>query len=278
MNTAQFAREGSYLMFALDHRGSFEKMFNSKNPDDLKQKAIASKQALIEATKEVMSGILIDPEYGYPAYNNVFTNGGPPFLLCVEKSGYTDTNGERITELEYDISKLKERGASGVKLLIYFNPFVGSAGVQLETARKVLADAHMNELPLFLEIVTYKSPQDVEGANLSVESLKMFLGEGIRPDVFKLEYPGGKEECHRIDELVGTKTPWILLTRGAEFDTFFEQLKDAVVAGADGFLAGRALWQEYFTLEDENQKNEFLHTTLVDRFKKISEVVRQAKQ
>ena len=66
-------------------------------------------------------------------------------------------------------------------------------------------------------------------------------------------------------------TPWIILTRGDTFDKFTAELEDAIKAGAKGFLAGRALWQEVCSMQGE-EKERFLKETLPNRFKKISEI------
>ena len=47
------------------------------------------------------------------------------------------------------------------------------------------------------------------------------------------------------------------------------ELKEAVYSGAEGFLAGRALWQEVCSMTGE-QKSFFLSKTLPERFKKIA--------
>jgi tagatose-1,6-bisphosphate aldolase len=66
--------------------------------------------------------------------------------------------------------------------------------------------------------------------------------------------------------------PWILLTRGENFHIFKHQLEIATDYGCQGFLAGRALWQELGKYKDE-EKIKFLTETVVERFKRISEIV-----
>ncbi len=151
-------------------------------------------------------------------------------------------------------------GAAGVKLLVYFNPNVHSAFIQLETAKRVLNDAHTQNMPLFLEIVTYNATSD----DIVVKSVEMFLKNGIKPDVFKLEYPKSEDNCKKVTQMLG-ETPWILLTRGETFETFTQQLQIAVKNGCRGFLAGRGLWQDIFKLS-EAEKDTFLQETLPKRF------------
>lgn len=259
---SKFTSNGKFLMLALDHRGSFKKLIDPQNPDSVSDDTVVQlKSEIIQALQDQFSGLLIDEVWGLDAYQD----RTKPFLLPLEKTGYVDEGGERVTELEYSVGQIKGMGASGAKLLLYFNPNVESVSKQLETARKVMEDCKQNNFPFFLEIVTYS-----EGEDLVVESVRRFLEEEIVSDVWKLEYPGSLEGCQEITSLVGN-TPWILLTGGQSFDQFKPELETAINGGTKGFLAGRALWQEVCRLEGE-QKQKFLSETLSERFKIIAEI------
>ena len=78
----------------------------------------------------------------------------------------------------------------------------------------------------------------------------------------------------RLCDMTRRSTPWILLTRGEKFDVFKEQLRTATKAGAIGFLAGRAVWQEYSEFKDDLAgKKKFLEETVKNRFREICDVV-----
>ncbi len=278
MDLSKFTSDGKFLMLALDHRGSFKKLINPQDADSVSDETVVSlKSEIINALAGQVSGLLIDEHYGIEACKEACQT--KPFLLPLEKSGYVNQAGERITELEYIVGQLKELGASGAKLLIYFNPNLESAKKQLETARKVLEDCKIHDFPFFLEIVTYTPDVHTQShigsgttkAGLVIESVKIFKEVRIVPDVWKLEYPGDLDVCVEITNMVGD-TPWILLTGGDSFEVFKENLKVAIKAGAKGFLAGRALWQEVCSLQGE-EKQQFLTKTLPERFKVLTEVV-----
>ncbi len=266
MNLDQFKLNGKYLMLALDHRGSMKKLMNPQDPESVSdQSVIQLKSEIIETLKDQFSGLLIDETFGLDAY----PQHQKPFLLPMEKSGFTEKNGERFNELEYTLPMIAQEGATGAKLLIYFNPKLESAQLQLGTAKIVVDECKLKDFPLFLEIVTYAPPgQSEDRASLVLESLKMFLQYQVVPDVFKLEYPGSPEACSQVTSLLGA-TPWILLTRGVNYDEFKEEYKVALSVGCQGFLAGRALWQEVCTLKDL-EKEQFLKVTLPERFRELA--------
>jgi tagatose 1,6-diphosphate aldolase len=254
---AQFTAQNKFLMLALDHRASIRKMFQSD------EDAIQFKRQIIANLQDQFSGVLIDVEYGLPAYKN----RTKPFLLPAEKSGYREINEERITELERSVVELKELGADGVKLLLHFNLDGGTAKQQLNTAKKIAEDCQTEDLPFFLEILRYGA---IPKQNLVTDCLKYFLEGEVYPDVFKLEYPEDAKNCKQITEILG-KTPWILLTAGEDFEMFKSQLQVAVENGCSGFLAGRALWKELFELEGA-KKTAFLSETLPARFREIVQI------
>lgn len=272
-----FTNQGKILMLALDHRGSMEKLLPSSIPiGEHTRTIIAIKRMLITALAGLYSGILVDPEFGLPAYTEAGQNNpaisSTPYLLCIEKSGYTDTDSARTTELEYAVSQLKELGAKGVKLLLFFHPEAKTAAAQLSLTKNVFADCQKAKLPFFLEILNYSlGSQPYDPKELVSVSVEIFLKAGIAADVFKLEFPGDAASCQKVTKLLG-KTPWILLTKGGTYEGFVAGLKIAIANGARGFLAGRSIWQDFATLP-QGQWEKFINTTVRERFKQISMIV-----
>lgn len=275
---SKFQKDGKFLMLALDHRGSFKKLMNPKDPDSVTDEAaIALKKEIIDSLRASFTSLLIDQEIGLKAYEP----REAPFLLPLEKTGYEATGEERLTEIENSVQSLKDAGASGAKILIWFNPYVESAQTQLETSKKMMEECKAADFPYFLEIRTYDGKLEADKMDpekreaIILDSLKMFSRHNIIPDVFKLEYLGSALSCQTISavlQLAEKEVPWILLTMGSSFDDFVEALKAAASRGCKGFLAGRALWQEVCAMEGE-EKQKFLKETLPERFRTISDIM-----
>jgi len=265
-------------MLAFDHRGSFKKLMNPENPDSITDEAaISLKKEIIDSLRGQFSSILVDEQTGLKAYEP----RDVPYLLPIEKTGYETTGEERLTELGTSVQALKDAGAAGCKILVWFNPYVESAQIQLEISKKVMDDCKALDFPYFLEIRTYDGNreadkmEDDEREKIILESVKMFLRHDIYPDVYKLEYPAGALACQTISaalQLTEREIPWILLTMGSSFEDFVSQLKEASIRGCKGFLAGRAVWQEVCSMQGQ-EKQKFLKETLPQRFKIISEIM-----
>ncbi len=270
----KFLYKGAYTLLALDHRGSLFRVLQKKGVEDPEEAAFEFKKQVLLALSEGSSGVLLDPKIGLKAWEEI--EGKKPYLLCLEKSGYEEVQDERVTSLEYSPEQLKKLGASAAKLLLYFNPNYKASKLQLETGKRAVQECKKAGLPLFLEIVVYKKERgEVEDGHI-LSSLKAFLEAGIYPQVFKLQPPKSFKAAKEITSLLKPlRIDWIVLTQGVEFKVFQERLKQAVLAGCKGFLAGRSIWQEGVGLKGKELK-EFLETTALARFKKIVSIATEA--
>ncbi len=250
-------------MLALDHQEHFKKIVNPEDPNlATADQIIKAKQKILHALKEEFTAVLLDTEYGLPAYEGI----AKPFILRLEKSGFFETSGVKTVEIQHSVPELKNKGASGIKFLLAFNPDREESLGELEKARQVRSDCQKNSLPLFLEILTYQNEdRQLSKSELILNSLEIFMQKGVVPDVFKIEYPGDQESCQKISQLL-KETPWILLSGGDNFNEFTTRVEVAAKNGAAGFLAGRAVWQDI----PDNE------TLLKSRFSELAKVVLDA--
>jgi len=259
--------KNAYTLLALDHRGSLINAFKKKKEANIEVAFYRFKKQVLQVLHKFFSGVLLDKEAGLKAWKEIKSK--KPYLLPLEKTGYQEVRGERITKLEYSAFELKAAGATAAKLLLYFNPDYPSRKLQLKIGKQVLEQCRKAGLPLFLEIVVYKRERGVIEDNLILSSLKAFLQERIYPQVFKLQPPENFETAKKItDFLKPYGIDWIVLTQGVKFEVFQRRLKQAILAGCKGFLAGRSIWQEGIGLKGKELKV-FLEKVAVPRFKKI---------
>lgn len=272
----QFMYHGKILMLALDHRGSFKKLVDPEHPEMVNdQRSTNIKEQIIKALYNQFSALLVDVETGLPAYRkheHHWIGAAKPYLLAIEKTGYEDQSGERVTHLEHTVKQLKDNGAAGIKMLLFFHPHATTVHRQIDIAQRVYFDCKKYNLPFFIEPLTYQIAGDKNlKPDIVVEMVEMLLKAGIGGDVYKIEFPGDAPSCTEITQML-RKIPWILLTKGDKFETFVSGLRVAASHGCVGFLAGRSLWQD-FTKVPQNKREEFFQTVVRDRFKLISEIV-----
>ena len=280
-----------FTMCAMDHRGSMQRLIAPERPDDVGYHTLVMyKEDLCEALAPVSSAVLLDPLYG--AAQGVAAGLLPAdvgLLVSVEATGYTDVGGSRATELlpGWSVEKTRRMGADAAKLLVYYRPDDSAGAVhQREVVRHFTHECTRNDLPCLVEAVAYRREAAGEDRAAFAARRREIVVETARQlsaldiDILKAEFPGDvrteRDEgrllaaCQALD--AATDVPWVLLSAGVTFDEFAVQVRLACEAGAAGFLAGRAVWQEAFALADRGDRRRWLETVGADRMRRLGDI------
>ena len=234
-----------------------------------------AKAALTESLLPFGSALLIDPDYGFPIAEPVI----PPdrgLLVTLENFNFEETPGGRKTRLMdgWSVAKAKRMGADGVKLLLWYRPDADPEVVAHQKAlvRAVGEDARRFDIPFLLELLVYPfkgseghttdyTEDRTKRPELVLQSLRDFAGPEYGVDIYKLESPGPAVELPdpdghgadveaaqaAFDAIPGIiDRPWVMLSAGASMEVFHRVLIYAFRAGANGYLAGRAIWWPAF--------------------------------
>ncbi len=289
----QVADDNGFLTIcAIDHRGALQRAMNEQNPDAVTyQDMVDFKLDLCRAMAPYISAVLLDPVYGAAqAVASGILPGHIGLLVSLEKTGYSGEKTARITELlpDWSVEKVKRMGASAVKLLVYFRPDLKDiASRQLELLARVADQCIREDIPLLVEPVSY--PVEEVGVSSSkfaemkpelvIETARQITALPI--DVLKAEFPADMnfeqdekkllQLCQELDR--ASRLPWVLLSAGADFKTFKKQVEIACKAGASGFLAGRALWQEGVRIRSRKERMNFFNNTAAPRLKELADLV-----
>jgi len=279
LSLEKISSNGFFHIVALDHRESLKKIIKPENPEEVSRKNLESiKLKFSKIFSSQASGILLDPIYGRPAMNSIKHKCG--LLISLEESGYEETKEGRLTCLikNFGPKEAKGLGADAAKLLIYFNPKTKTARQQKKLVKEVSEKCKDVGLPFVCEFLVYPFREkdfEKEKSKLILSSAKVISRLGI--DLLKTEFPGrlGIDErekiesnCKKLTRL--SKVPWVLLSRGIDFYQFKEQLKISIEFGASGFMVGRALWQDYFSLG--KKREDFLKKVCLKRLEELKEI------
>ena len=263
---------GVIAALAMDQRGSLRKALEADGATVDEAHLGEFKTVVTEVLTPYASAILLDPQYGLAASRARAENAG--LLLAYEESGYDNSQPGRLPDLAagWSVRRLQEAGATGAKLLVYYNPFEGEKINELKHAfvERVGAECEAVGLPLFLEPVTYDDalPDAAEFAAKQpayvCETIREFSKDRYGVDVLKVEMPvSGKyvsglstppqqalfsrdeaaEHFQKAAELA--KRPFIYLSAGVDMKIFAEMLELAGEHGVpySGVLCGRATWK-----------------------------------
>jgi len=258
--------EGIFAITAMDQRNSMKVLVNSKDPDSVPaSKLTAIKMSLAEVLSPYSTAILIDPTYGVP---EVIAGGvldaHTGLIVTLEADRPKSVGDGRVTQIATGLSaeKIQRMGGDAVKLLVRYRPDLTDAAKQnREVIQQVQEQCDAADIPFVLESVatalTGQSKEDFakEKPHLVIESAKEL---SRYCDLYKAEFPADlnyekdrstlDKYCQQLDQ--ASVVPWVILSAGADIGPFSQMVEIACQNGASGFLAGRAIWKDYVTIED----------------------------
>ena len=281
--------KGILTVCAIDHRESLRRALNEKNPEAVSyQQMVDFKLDLVGVVAPFASAVLLDPIYGAgQAIASGILPGHTGLLVSAEKTGYSGDSTARITELlpDWSVRKVKKLGASAIKLLLYFRADLKEiASKQLDLVGKVAEQCIEENIPLLVESVSYPTaeekdnPEEFSGKKpeLVIEAAKKLTALPI--DILKSEFPADinyekdeaklKSYCQELSQV--SRLPWVLLSAGVDFTRFKKEVEIACKAGASGFMAGRALWQEATYISPREERVKFFKSQTVSRLKELT--------
>jgi sulfofructosephosphate aldolase len=243
--------EGGYGMLALDQRQSLRNLFAETGQPTGDDAIAAFKQAAVTALSEHASAVLLDRELGL---REGAPQLGPGCALVVAADTFVQPPGKPVESAGLDPEVTAEYaaslGAAALKLLVIWQPGSGRSerddviGEFLEVCRQA-------EAASVLEGIV--RPPAGRGWHSQSEHDDGILAAAAefapaRPTIYKTEVPGlgtlpAAELTRRAREITGTlSSPWVVLSSGVPYAEFPAAVEAACAGGAEGFLAGRAIW------------------------------------
>jgi tagatose 1,6-diphosphate aldolase len=271
--------DGFVTILAADHRTSLARMLNPQNPRIVPSaKLLDVKRDITKSLSPFASATLLDFEAAKSCQRAKVLAKSSSLIISLEKGGYAEVGGERITQLDSSISPLNARksGAAGVKLKLYYNSrYPNSAAKQLELLKRVHKQCAAASMPLLLEVLLYEVSLNFwEGAVLdAARSLSPYCDLlGLQFPTFSIDESVALHACKRITKAISI--PWILLSDQADFLQFKSQLELACRGGASGFAAGRTVWREAVRMPP-SERSEFLNVVSSGRLIRLRNIVRR---
>lgn len=280
--------DGVFTIVACDQRGALGRMMEQVGRTPVTYDSMVQmKQDIVGPLAPLGSGVLLDPEYA--AAQLVYAGtmpGRTGLVVALEKTGYEDRKGDRLTHLlpDWGVDKIKAMGAAAVKLLVYYNPRRESAARhQLDVVAQVAEQCKQYDIPFMLEPLAYPTNDGDtvefirEKPDIVVETAEQMSDYEV--DLLKMEFPvhasvhdadEWQKQCERLN--AASRVPWALLSAGVGFEQFADQLKAACQAGASGFVCGRALWREAVEIVDETERQTFVSKTMPSRMRTLVDI------
>ncbi len=266
--------DGMFTIAPFDHRGSLAQLIGVDMNTTMGQEAVTQLKVLfMEAFSPICSGVLVDPQYGWPAIEVKSESAG--LILTLESSGYTDEKTAVPTLIpNWGVESIKNNYAVA-KLLTYYHPQEPNAEAKRKLVMELGESCRHENIGFLLEPVIFNPFDKTPLAPEQLQQAQLLAAQEFQPhcDVLKIQYPGNALACATLTAELDI--PWIILSRGMDYSAFKEALRVCLENGAKGFAAGRSVWQEIgeFRLADGTPDmaaiKTFLHTTGVERMKEL---------
>lgn len=295
--------KGIFAAIAVDQRGALKRLLGEQGTDD---NIALFKKLVSETLSSSGSSILLDPEYGKEGIQAKAKDAG--LILAYEQTGYDKSVVGRLPRLVEGLSvkQLKEMGADGIKLLIYYDVDEPDDinNVKKDLVQQVGQETVEENIPFLLEILTYDDQiGDVKGGSFAkvrphkvIEAMKAFSDEKYNVDVLKVETPvnmnyveGFAEEyvfskdeaaSYFKEQETATSIPYIYLSGGLTSQQFKDTLVFAHESGAhfNGVLCGRATWQGgTVVLKEQGQEaaKEWLNSEGIHNLETLNNIIQK---
>ncbi len=269
---------GFFTIAPFDHRGSLAKMFDLNIQDQTTQHIVTELKILfMEAFSGMCSGVLVDPEFGFPAIAHKAPNTG--LILTLEASDYSgDKNAVPTIIPGWSVHHVKSNYAVA-KLLMYYHPAEPNAIAKKKLLIELYQSCKYEDISFLVEPIMFnpKSSEPLSKAEYQEAHLQTLQEFQKYCDVLKIQYPGDALACATITAELDV--PWILLSRGMNYEEFANALRISMENGAKGFAAGRSVWQEIGQLRlsdgtpDLEKIKVFLNTTGKQRITELIQIV-----
>jgi tagatose 1,6-diphosphate aldolase len=270
---------GHFNMVAVDQRHQIAQLLAKRRGIAAEEVSfadmVAVKRVLVEQLGQHASAVLLDPNFCFPAALHQLP-GRTGLLVTLEDNRWEETPGGRRSQAirDWSVGKIKRCGADGVKLLTWFRPDAAEDVIahQRSFVELIGIECRRHDIALVLELLVYPlAGSDGHGAleheaperyaELVLASVREFTHPRYGVDLLKLESPqpgatlpapdGSADHVRAqqwFDEMGSichaAGLPWVMLSAGVSFAQFERVMEYAYAAGANGFLAGRAIWSE----------------------------------
>jgi sulfofructosephosphate aldolase len=257
--------DGLYSMVAADQRDSLRKMLADAGDVPVTDDRMREfKVEVARALSPVCSALLVDTDFALqPILDADVLAPGCDLIVAVDAIMYDAHGVSQATALREDLfGRTWDKRVAGLKYLLLWTPekWLGCDEAEVQ---KFVDEAGRAGIESVLEVVVREadgsSPAPERQARLLVEAAKQTASLGAT--LYKTEIPyrnhASAQDVTRASTLLSDsiECPWVVLSSGVPEDQFAQAVQRTAQGGAEGFLAGRAVWRKATPLVGEDAVN-----------------------
>jgi sulfofructosephosphate aldolase len=275
---------GGFAMLALDQRESLRTMFVNRAALASDEAIVAFKDTAVALLAPYTSAVLLDRRFGLVGGAPTLP---PPCALIVAADQLEQRPGGPVEGSDIDplitVEFVRRLDAAALKLLVIWREGSGK-GQRDDLVGRFLDLCARAGVASVLEGVTrpptgrdWRSGREQEEAILAAAT----EFSSARASLYKTEVPGfgllaPEELTSRAAAITRVlSSPWVALSSGVRPGAFPPAVEAACRGGADGFLAGRAIWADSVGVED---LADHLRDSAVSRLEVLLEAVKKGRE
>jgi tagatose-1,6-bisphosphate aldolase len=240
--------EGLYTILAIDHGRSLQRHLDLADGAEAHRRLLATKQAVVGLLAEYCSAVLLDAGVAASLGQGWQLPDHVGLIVGLDAPDYDDTVCPPPAMPPDNVFDDAIRAGAGVaKIVLYYDPELPDAGSRRQAVTLIAEKCAVRGLPLLVEPLPHpgavarpqQRPWPIEAVIEHVVAAGAAL---LKLPLWPLA-PDRADLCARITA-AASGVPWILLSSGAPYGQFMDNLQTALMGGASGFAAGRSLWGE----------------------------------
>lgn len=270
---------GGYAMLAVDQREALRTMMAEHSAEPVSDQQVQDfKVAATEILSPHASAVLVDRQFAWDAVVEQGVVASSCALISSAdhfESAHGETVGRVTIDRQQSPEKVAEQGAVAMKLLVLWRPDEPPGG-RIEMVQEFVARCHGAGLLAIIEPMSRPrsdgQPSDPEAGVLAAAKELGSLGADLyKAEVpHKAKAPAADIRAAAAQITAAVASPWVVLSSGVAEADFPAAVRLCMAEGADGFLAGRAVWASSLAAPD---RLEDLRTKAVGRLRALGDLV-----
>jgi sulfofructosephosphate aldolase len=264
---------GAFSMLAIDQRGSLREMLSAGRADAVDDDAVVRfKIAVVRSLSPFASAVLVDRQFGADAA----AAAACPVILAADLLSQSVPGApvdRAALDEQVDAEVVARFGAKALKMLVPWTPDTRAHSIELsgrfmELCRRLGLPGIVEGVVRPADLASWSDAERDDAIAVTAADLG-----STGPDLYKGEVPSYGLADHDATVTAARRItdsldcPWVVLSSGVTAARFPAAVAACREAGASGFLAGRAIWADAITAEDQDG---FLRSTSVERLKRLS--------
>ena len=276
-------RNGLYSMVAVDQRESLREMLARSGELPVTDERMSQfKVEVARALSPFASALLVDIDFAMqPILDADALAQGCDLIVALDSIHYDATGVAQSTKLRRDLLGVSwDTRVAGMKYLLLWTPgeWLGCDRAEVQEFIDEAARAGVDSV---LEVIV----REPDGSAPAPERQAQWVLAAARDTapmgatLYKTEVPfrnlASADEVTRVSEQIteAVDSPWVVLSGGVAVEQFPEAVERTARGGAEGFLAGRAVWSNATSLTG-NAVTDYLNTHSVDTMVGLREALR----